>query len=384
MKFEFMTASRIIFERGAFQKIGSLAKNLGKKALLCSGVPAAQTDAAAAHLKAAGVDSVLLNVRGEPTIQGLKEALALAKEANCDLAIGLGGGSAIDTAKSIAILLTNPGPILDYLEVIGTGRKLEIPPVPFIAVPTTSGTGAEVTKNATVIAPEHKVKVSIRSPMMLANTVLLDPELTVSVPPAVTASTGLDALTQVLEPFVSNLANPITDALCREGLARAAKSLKRAYDDGSDIDAREDMAITSLFGGLALANAKLGTVHGFAGVLGGLYPIPHGVACATMLPHTIEANVRALKERDPESEALGRFDEIARILTGDPRAKSGDGVAWIQALCAHLQVPGLASFGMTEGDFPDVVAKTKVASSTKGNPIVLTDEELTAILAKSQ
>ncbi len=344
---------------------------------------AAQTEAAANHLKAAGVDSVLFERAGRAGHSGPEETLALAKKENCDLAFGLGGGSAIDTAKSIAILLTNPGPILDYLEVIGTGRKLEVPPVPFIAVPTTSGTGAEVTKNA-IITPEHKVKVSMRSPMMLANTVASDPELTVSVPPAVTASTGLDALTQVLEPFVSNLANPITDALCREGLARAARSLKRAYDDGTDIDAREDMAITSLFGGLALANAKLGTVHGFAGVLGGLYPIPHGVACATMLPHTIEANVRALKERDPNSEALGRFDEIARILTGDPRAKSADGVAWIQALCAHLQVPGLASFGMTEGDFPDVVAKTKAASSTKGNPVVLTDEELTAILAKSQ
>ncbi|MFZ5973863.1 MAG: iron-containing alcohol dehydrogenase [Bacillota bacterium] len=383
MKFEFMTANRIIFERGSISKIGKLAKGMGTKALISSGMPERDTDLVIDYLKQEGIGAVTLFVQGEPTIEGIENGVALAKKENCDMLIGFGGGSAMDTAKAISVMLTNPGEVLDYLEVIGKGQTLSNPSAPCIAIPTTSGTGAEVTKNAVLGSKQHKVKVSMRSPYMLPDIVLSDPELTRSVPPAVTASTGLDALTQVLEPFVSNAANPLTDALCREGLSRAARSLKKAFDQGDDIVAREDMAITSLFGGLALANAKLGAVHGFASVLGGKFPIPHGVACATLLPYTIEANVKALTERDPESEALKRFDEIARILTGRPDAKAADAVAWIQEICNHLRVPGLATFGMTPEDWPEVIAKTKAASSTKGNPIVLTDEELGWILRKA-
>jgi alcohol dehydrogenase class IV len=383
MKFEFMTSHRIIFERGAVRKIGTLAKGLGTKALIASGLLKEDTERLVGYLQTEGIGSVAVYVQGEPSVEGIKEGVALAREEGCDLVIGFGGGSAMDTAKAVSVMLTNQGELLDYLEVIGKGRALENPSAPCIAVPTTSGTGAEVTKNAVLSSKKHKLKVSLRSPYMLPDLVLLDPETTVSVPPPVTASTGLDALTQVLEPYVSNAANPLTDALCREGLARAARSLKKAFDTGDDIDAREDMCVTSLFGGLALANAKLGAVHGFAGVIGGMYPIPHGVCCATLLPHTIEANVKALFQRDPQSEALRRFDEIARILTGRPDATARDGVAWIQELCAHLKVPGLSAFGMTEAAFQAVVEKSKVASSMKGNPIVLTDAELETILTKS-
>ncbi len=210
----------------------------------------------------------------------------------------------------------------------------------------------------------------------------MDPELTYSVPPAVTASTGLDALTQVLEPYVSNQANAMTDGICREGLGRAARSLRRAYEDGHDAEAREDMALASLFGGLALANAKLGAVHGFAGPLGGLFPAPHGTICARLLPHVMAANVRALQARMPDSPALARYDEVAQLLTGESTARAADGVAWIQDLCQALDVAPLSDFGLTEDDFPTVVEKARVASSMKGNPIVLTDEELTEILGK--
>jgi alcohol dehydrogenase class IV len=279
--------------------------------------------------------------------------------------------------------MTNRGDLLDYLEVIGRGKPLTYAPAPYIAVPTTAGTGSEVTRNAVLASPEHRVKVSLRSPSMLPRLAVVDPELTYSMPPAVTASTGLDALTQVLEPYISNQANPMTDAICREGLWRAARSLRRAYQDGSDAAAREDMALVSLFGGLALANAKLGAVHGFAGPLGGLFHAPHGTICARLLPYVMEANVRALQARMPESPSLARYDEVAQLLTGDNTARATDGVIWVQDLCQALDVSPLSNFGLSEDDFPMVVDKAQRASSMKGNPILLTDEELTHILRRA-
>jgi alcohol dehydrogenase class IV len=279
--------------------------------------------------------------------------------------------------------MTNPGEPLDYLEVIGHGQPLIHASAPYIAVPTTAGTGSEVTRNAVLASPQHRVKVSLRSPLMLPRIAVVDPELTHSVPPDVTASTGLDALTQVLEPYVSNQANPMTDAICREGLKRAAASLRRAYEDGQDATAREDMALVSLFGGLALANAKLGAAHGFAGPLGGLFPAPHGVICARLLPHVIEANVNALLTRMPNSPVLARYDEIAQILTGKATARATDGVLWVQDLCQSLSVPPLSDFGLREADFPTVVEKAGKASSMKGNPILLQDAELTNILRRA-
>jgi len=383
VKFEFMTANRIIFERGSINQIGKIAKTFGQKVLLASGNREDVTNRVVAYLKDEGLEVTVVSVQGEPSMEGIKESLEVARKANCDMTIGFGGGSAMDTGKIIAAMLSNPGEIIEYLEVIGAGRSLSNPSVPCIAVPTTSGTGAEVTKNSVISSHEHKVKVSLRSPYMLPEVVVLDPELTLSVPPPVTASTGLDALTQVLEPFISSAANPMTDAFCREGLKRASGSLKKAFDDGNDIDAREEMALASLFGGMALANAKLGAVHGFAGVIGGMFPIPHGVVCANLLPFSIEVNVKALSEREPNSDYLKRFDEVAEILTGKRDAKAKDAVLWIQELCQHLKVPSLRTFGLAEKDFPEIIEKSMVASSMKGNPIKLTYEELEEILRKA-
>jgi alcohol dehydrogenase class IV len=195
-------------------------------------------------------------------------------------------------------------------------------------------------------------------------------------PPAVTASTGLDALTQVMEPYVSNKANPLTDALCREGMQRAARSLRRAYENGDDATARQDMALASLCGGLALANAKLGAVHGFAGPLGGMFPAPHGVICARLLPPVMAVNVRALQERAPDHPALARYDEIARILTGQLEARASDGVNWVRDLYQALNIPSLSNYGLSTADFPEVIAKSQRASSMQGNPLPLTDAEL--------
>lgn len=383
IKFEFATATQIIFGAGSLKQVGPLAVELGRQALVVTGQRIDRAQPLLENLAAHGVEAVTFAVAGEPTISLAQQGVEQARAARCNLVIGFGGGSAIDAGKAIAALLTNPGDPLDYLEVIGRGQPLAHPPVPYIAIPTTAGTGSEVTRNAVLGSPEHKVKVSLRSPLMLPRVAVVDPELTYDLPPAITASTGLDALTQVLEPLVSNKANPMTDAVCREGLRRAAGSLRRAYEAGSDQAAREDMALTSLFGGLALANAKLGAVHGFAAVLGGMFPAPHGAVCAVLLPHVMAVNVQALQARQPESETLQRYDEVARILTGHPHAAAGDGVKWVQELVQALQVPGLSTYGLTTSDFPAVIEKSAVASSMQGNPIKLTTEEMADILTRA-
>jgi alcohol dehydrogenase class IV len=384
MRFEFATARRILFGSGTLQEVAPMAAEMGRRAIVVTGGTIERAAWLLEQLNEQGVDSILFNVAGEPSTEVALAGVQHAREAGCDSVIGIGGGSVLDTGKAIAALLTNSGQLLDYLEVIGRGRPLTYAAAPYIAVPTTAGTGAEVTRNAVLASPQHRVKVSLRSPLMLPRLAVVDPQLTYSVPPAVTASTGLDALTQVLEPYVSNQANPMTDALCREGLQRAARSLRRAYENGNDGTAREDMALASLFGGLALANAKLGAVHGFAGPLGGLFPAPHGAICARLLPYVVEANVRALQARMPGSPELVRYDEVAQILTGKSTAQAVDGITWVQDLCDALDVPTLSDFGLTEDDFPTVVEKARKASSMKGNPVVLTDEELTHILRQAK
>ena len=379
-RFEFATATRIIFGAGTLREIGPLAVEMGGKALVVTGGTIARAARLLELLAEQKIGTVTFTVTAEPTIEVPRLGTERAREAGCDLVVGFGGGSILDTGKAIAALLTNDGDLLDYLEVIGRGQPLTKPSVPYIAIPTTAGTGAEVTRNAVLASPEHHVKVSLRSPLMLPRLALVDPELTHSLPPGVTASTGLDALTQVMEPYVSKRTSPMTDALCREGMRRAARSLRRAYEQGDDPAAREDMALASLFGGLALANAQLGAVHGFAGPLGGMFGGAHGAICARLLPHVMAVNVRALQERDAGSRALGRYEEIARVLTGNDKATADDGVAWAQELCQALQVPSLASYGMTQADFTLAIEKSSAASSMRGNPIDLTSDEMREIL----
>ncbi len=381
MKFEFATATRITFGDGSLQQVGSLAAGMGQRALVVVGGSLPRARGLLDKLEEAGIEQTLFQVTHEPTVELVRQGVDLAREEKCDLVIGFGGGSVLDGAKAISAMLTNEGDLFDYLEVIGRGLPLAHRSAPMIAIPTTAGTGTEVTRNAVLASQENRVKVSMRSPLMLPHLALIDPELTYSMPPQITANTGLDALTQVMEPYVSFRANPLTDALCLEGMKRVSRSLLQAYRSPDDRDARQDMAIGSLFGGLALANAGLGAVHGFAGPLGGMFSAPHGAVCGLLLPIVMETNVTALRTRQPDSEALRRYDEIARIVTGDLSAKAVDGVAWIQALCDQLGVPSLAEYGVTVADIPGVVAKASVASSMKANPIKLTPEELGAIIA---
>jgi alcohol dehydrogenase class IV len=382
MTFEFATAGRIIFGRGKAQQIPALARDLGRRALVVLGGSNRGCQALTEGLTDAGVRPVVFNVSGEPTTHLVDQATRSARAEGCDLVISVGGGSVIDAGKAVAAMLGNPGEVLDYLELVGGGKPLLKPGVPFVAVPTTAGTGAEVTRNAVLDVPEHKVKASLRSPHLLARLAVVDPELTLSLPPAITAYTGMDALTQLIEPFVSNAANPITDGVCREGLTRAARSMASAYRDASDLAAREDMALAALFGGIALANARLGTVHGFAGVLGGTTGHAHGALCARLLPFVMEANIRAVDERGDRT-ILQRYIEIARTLTGDPEADARSGVSWVRGICAEMKIPPLRVAGLSVTDCDRLIPLVQRASSTQGNPVKLSDEELRGILEAS-
>ena len=382
MTFEFATAGRILFGRGTSQQIPALARDLGRRALVVLGGSSRGRKALTEGLSDAGVRPVVFNVSGEPTTHLVDQATGIARAEGCDLVISVGGGSVIDAGKAVAGMLANPGEVRDYLELAGGGKPLLTRGVPFIAVPTTAGTGTEVTRNAVLDVPEHKVKASLRSSHLLARLAVVDPELTLSLPPAITAYTGMDALTQLIEPFVSNAANPFTDGVCREGLTRAARSLARAYRDGSDVAAREDMALAALFGGIALANARLGAVHGFASVLGGTTGHAHGAICARLLPFVMEANIRAVHERgDPT--IIPRYIEIARALTGKREADAWDGVSWVRVLCAEMKIPPLRVAGLSTTDCGRLIPLAQRASSMQGNPVKLSDEELRGILEAS-
>ena len=383
MDFEFATAQRIVFGIGKVRELPTLVKGMGRRAALVTGSSAERITPVFQALKDCGANPAAFSIKDEPTTERMAGLARQAREQGCDFVVAFGGGSVIDTGKAIAALLTNTRNLMDYLEVIGKGEPLTEEPAPCIAIPTTAGTGAEVTCNSVLLSREHKVKVSMRHPKMLPTVALVDPELSVSMPPEVTASTGLDAFTQLLEAFVSIKANPLTDGICREGLEKAARALPRAYAQGDDLEAREEMALASLFGGLALANAGLGAVHGFAGPLGGMFAAPHGMVCASLLPAIFAANIRALEERGGGIPVLKKYREVARIVTGDRKAEPDDGLQWVKNLSMQMFVPGLEDFGISESDFPAIVEKAKNASSMKGNPIQLTDEELTKILADS-
>ncbi len=380
MHFDFATATRILFGSGRVREAVSTAASLGRKALIVIGRTPARLESFLERLQAQDVVCTLFSVSGEPSIRLVLEGARLAKAAGCEIVIGYGGGSALDGAKAIAALMANPGEPLDYLEVVGKGQPLIHAGMPCICIPTTAGTGSEVTRNAVLISPEHRVKVSLRSPGMFPVLAVVDPDLTRSLPRSITASTGMDAMCQLIEPFVSTAANPMIDAVCRDGIRRAALWLRAAYADGGNAQARENMALASLFGGLALANAGLGAVHGLAAPLGGAFPIPHGIVCARLLPAAMEANVRALSARAEDSPALPRYDEVARLLTGSSSARALDGVEWLKALCSDLSVPRFSSFGLAERDLPPIAEKAQKSSSMKPNPIQLTVEELTEIL----
>lgn len=378
--FTFATTGRISFGTGTATEIPGAVVAHGKRALVVTGAHPERYDVMDALVEGQ-IAITHLRAGREPTVEDARAAAAMAR--GCDVVLGLGGGSVIDLAKAAGALVAVDDP-MDHLEVIGRGRPLPGPGLPVVAVPTTAGTGSEVTANAVLSAPDDGVKVSLRGPTLLPRVAIVDPVLTLGCPPTVTASSGLDAFTQCLEPYVSPMASPLTDGFARTGLAAARRSLRAVYADGSDVEARTDMALCSLLGGLALANAKLGAVHGLAGVIGGVTGAPHGAICAALLPSVVTVTTGALRSRDPKSVALARYSKAADIVTGERHSRTDDLVSWVRETCQMLSVPGLSAYGFTAADVEDVVAAAARSSSMKGHPIELTADELRLIVQSSR
>jgi alcohol dehydrogenase class IV len=371
--FEFSTAGRILFGAGKFAELPAAVATLGRRVFLVTGKDPARVNTS-------GLEHVSFRVPGEPTVDLIREGVSAFRGSGCDVVVAIGGGSALDAAKAIAAAATNPGDLIDYLEVIGKGLPLVNPPLPVIAVPTTAGTGSEVTRNAVLGSPRDAVKVSLRHPLMLPRIAIVDPELTLGLPHAISASTGLDALTQLIEPWVSGRANAFTDCFCPQGIAAAARALPRIAANQNDLEARSLMSWASLLGGMALANAGLGVVHGLAAPIGGSFPAPHGAVCAALLPYAVAANVRALRQRAPESEALRRYGEIAAILVEDRTASPEEAAAWLLRLIRQLGIPPLSKYGIAPAHWSGLAERAQRSSSMKANPIALSHEEIIQIL----
>ncbi len=382
--FDLAIPGDIRFGAGRVAEVPAVFAALGvRRVLVVTGASAGRAEPLRADLADVGIASTGWAVVGEPSVDAIRDGVATLREAGCQGVLGFGGGSAIDAAKALAALAASGTDPLDHLEVVGAGQPLSVPSLPCVAVPTTAGTGSEVTRNSVLAA--GKVKASLRSPFMLPRVSIVDPDLLAALPPAVIAASGSDALSQLIEPFLSARANPVTDALAREGIARSVAALPRAVRDGLEADpqGREDLALASLFGGLCLANSGLGAVHGFAAVLGARYNAPHGAVCGALLPAVVGVNLQALRERTPASPTIGRVGQLAAWLTGRDGARAEDASGWLRALADDIAIPGLSHYGVRESDFAELIPAARQASSMKANPIALTDDELTAILTRS-
>jgi alcohol dehydrogenase class IV len=381
--FELATAARILFGPGRAAEVPAEVAALGvAKVLLVTGRGGERAAPMAEALAARGVAVVAQRVAGEPTVDLVREAVARALEGGCQGVVAIGGGSALDCGKAVAGLLGNgAADPLEHMEVVGKGKPLARPSLPFVAVPTTAGTGSEVTRNAVLEAAG--TKASLRSPFLLPRLAVVDPALLAGAPREVLASSGLDALAQVIEPYLSVRANPLTDGFAAEGIRRSARSLRAACLEGLDAARGEDLALASLLGGLCLANSGLGVVHGFASPAGAALGAPHGALCAALLAPSLTVNLRALRARAPGGPALARFHDLARWLTGREEASADEGIAWVERLCSDLGVKGLRAHGLTAAGVPDLVARARAASSMKGNPIVLTEAELGEIVERA-
>ncbi|WP_146855162.1 iron-containing alcohol dehydrogenase [Brevifollis gellanilyticus] len=380
--FEFATAARVVFGRGTVSQLPALCQPFGRRVLIVTGAKAERAGKLVGALEAAGLTGEVFSVPGEPTLDDARCGSERAKSLGAEVVIGFGGGSAMDAGKAIAALARQPHDALHYLEVVGQGNALDEPPLPYIAVPTTAGTGAEVTRNAVLASPEKGVKASLRHVSMLPRIALVDPELAVGCPPVVTAASGMDALTQCLEAYVSCRAQPMTDALCVDGIRRASRSLEKAVQDGADLDAREDMALAAMYSGMALANAGLGAVHGFAAPIGGQFQAPHGAVCAILLAPVWAANWAVVNASGNDFQRE-RFRHAGELLTGRADARAEDVLPVLRGLSGRLQIPGLRSYGIQESDLADIAAKAAKASSMKGNPVSLSEETLVKILSEA-
>jgi len=379
VKFEFSGPGRIVFGlRSGLESLPEIA-SWSRRILVVTGADVSRAGWLLDGLDALGATMAIHSQPGEPTVDDCREGVRIARAFGAGAVVALGGGSVVDLGKAIAAVAPHTEDPFDHLEVVGKGLPLPGPGLPCAAIPTTAGTGAEATRNAVLAADD--VKVSLRGPSLLPRLAVVDPYLSVGLGAAQTGWCGLDALTQLIEPLTSRFANPMSDGFCREGIPRASRSLSVALRDGDDLDARSDLALASLLSGLALANSRLGLVHGLAAPVGGLLGAPHGAVCARLLPIAWRTNVRALS-RDSHP-GLERYRDAAKLLTGNVDASIDDGLAKIEELTALAKAPGFAHWGMLEQDIPDLCERAAKASSMKGNPVDLTLPELAEVLRQA-
>ena len=407
--FEFITAQRIVFGNGRFKEIGALAAELGSRVCLVTGNASLEESGRLGELVAqfgeAGLEHVQVRFGDEPTTEAIDEATAVAREHQSDVVVAVGGGSVLDAAKAIAALIANGGEVLDYIEGVGRGKALEKPAVPTIAAPTTSGTGSEAAKNSVIRDEASTYKKSVRSNGMLPAVALVDPELTNDCPPDVTAASGMDAFSQLLEAYVSRKGNPVTCALAEVGLQHAARLPLLFRDPEANRFIREDMALASLLGGICLANAGLGAVHALASPLGAFYPIPHGVVCAALLPPVVRFNSeKAMAENNEKVlvayhhalmwlwSALGWDKELNKTILDikgidrmiadhhlDCAQHLGGALA---AMSRVMNIPGLGHYGVEKGDFDRIIADAG-AGNLSTNPVDITHDDLARILEEA-
>lgn len=368
--FSIAAPARILFGRGEAAKAPALIRAFGARGLIVHGSTASRAQWLIDALRATGADVTGVACEHEPTLMMLETAIATARRFHPDWVAAIGGGAALDLGKALAALIPAPGNAMDHLEVVGKALPLAVPPLPFIALPTTSGTGAEATKNAVIGLPDHGRKVSLRDDRMLARLAIIDPALTDRSPRAVTLASGLDAVTQVIEPFVSSKATPFTDAITAPAIPQGLMALKQLMQ-AENPDARDALAYVSLTGGLALANAGLGAVHGLAGVIGGLCPAPHGAICGALLAPILRLN-RAVATGDSAQRLDQVFAHIAATFGGTADSAPETLAAWAR----HAGLPGLTAQGLPPALHAQVADAALTSSSMKGNPVALTTQDL--------
>ena len=383
MNFEFSTANKILFGQKVVHKLPDYLKSMGSVCLVIAGGHLKEDNLLIPQLESAGIEFDVVFVTSEPDAQIVEQGAKLAHEMDAEFIIAIGGGSTLDAGKAIAMLAANGGTVLDYIEVVGKGKQIKVPSLPVVAIPTTAGTGSEVTRNAVISLPEFKTKASLRSNYLLPSLAIIDPELTLHLPARETGWTGMDAITQVIEPYLSKKANPLVDAFCRPAIKRGIQTLPDCVESPDDLNAREGMAYVSLMGGMALTNAGLGAVHGFAAAIGGMYPIPHGAICACLLPVVFEANFKAMSEREKQNPAYDKYFELAGNILPIGQDNVGKLVDTIYKLKERLSIQGLNQWGVSSDNFEIIVKKAQEASSMKANPVLLTDQELYHILQDS-
>jgi alcohol dehydrogenase len=380
---------RIEFGAGVVRKLPDLAAPHGSRALLVTGAQSFETSSYAPllldGLRQRGLSFDTVKVSGEPSPELIDEAVRRLRGDDIAVVIGIGGGSALDAAKAIAGLLKPGNSVLDHLEGVGPELPYRGPATPFIAVPTTAGTGSEATKNAVLLrhGPDG-FKKSFRDDALVADTAIVDPDLLEGCPPALIAANGMDALTQLLESYVSTKSNPLTAALAMSGLRAVRDGLLAWYEGGASAsEARANMAYASLLSGICLAQTGLGSVHGLASPLGAFFPIPHGVVCGTLVAAATRVNIAAMESREPENSALGKYAEVGRLLSGSHGKRATENrdhlVRVLQDWTQRMELPALSSLGVASNDVDRIVAGSR-GSSMKTNPIVLTDDEIRSVV----